>query len=184
MIKTNKQFTLLLMSLFLFVFCMPIQAEASVKQATKDTYITTKVKSKLLSDPKLSGFKIKVKTHDATVHLSGDVTSNENLERAIILANNTSGVKDVQAENLHVAKSTASHPYKDTLITARVRANLLSKRIFTRMNVVFTTIQVETHDGVVTLKGHVESQDQAHQIIKVARNTKGVKKVISHMQAK
>ncbi|MCE7727938.1 BON domain-containing protein [Vibrio campbellii] len=66
----------------------------SVTQISNDSWITTKVKSALLTDSELNGVKVKVITEDSDVFLFGYVTP-EQSERATEVARNISGVKQV-----------------------------------------------------------------------------------------
>lgn len=69
-----------------------------------DAGITVSVKSQLLDDPLVKGLQIDVDTRDGVVFLTGDVNSDAERRQAIQLAENTEGVRDVQA-NLTVQKS-------------------------------------------------------------------------------
>ncbi|BBM65690.1 BON domain-containing protein [Vibrio alfacsensis] len=66
----------------------------SVTQISNDSWITTKVKSALLTDSELNGVKVKVITEDSDVFLFGYVTPKQS-ERATEIARNISGVKQV-----------------------------------------------------------------------------------------
>ena len=61
-----------------------------------DTWITTKVKSKLTADPQLNPFNIDVDTLDGVVTLSGAVRSDEARAEAEKLARDTKGVVSVR----------------------------------------------------------------------------------------
>ncbi len=66
----------------------------SVTQISNDSWITTKVKSALLTDETLNGVKVKVITEDSEVFLFGYVTQAQS-QRAIEIARNVAGVKQV-----------------------------------------------------------------------------------------
>ncbi|MGR5434192.1 BON domain-containing protein [Vibrio owensii] len=66
----------------------------SMTQISNDSWITTKVKSALLTDSELNGVKVKVITEDSDVFLFGYVTP-EQSERATEITRNISGVKQV-----------------------------------------------------------------------------------------
>ncbi|EOA9034326.1 BON domain-containing protein [Vibrio harveyi] len=66
----------------------------SVTQISNDSWITTKVKSALLTDSELNGIKVKVITEDSDVFLFGYVTPQQS-DRATEIARNISGVKQV-----------------------------------------------------------------------------------------
>jgi hyperosmotically inducible protein len=66
------------------------------KAFVKDSVITTKVKSKLAADHITSLAHIRVDTDkDGVVWLSGSARSKDAVERAVDLARNTDGVRDV-----------------------------------------------------------------------------------------
>jgi hyperosmotically inducible protein len=65
-----------------------------------DTGISMRVKARLLDDPTVKGMKIDVDTRDGVVFLTGSVPGGAERKRAIELARNTDGVKDVQANFL------------------------------------------------------------------------------------
>ncbi|HBC3562819.1 BON domain-containing protein [Vibrio cholerae] len=71
-----------------------IKAPLSVGEISNDSWITTKVKSALLTKSELNGIKIKVVTEDRVVYLFGYV-SPEHAEMAIDVARNIIGVKQV-----------------------------------------------------------------------------------------
>jgi osmotically-inducible protein OsmY len=61
-----------------------------------DSWITTKVKARLLKDSITSGLNIKVSTNDGVVQLAGFVKRPEQITLAEQIAVNTEGVKRVQ----------------------------------------------------------------------------------------
>lgn len=71
-----------------------VKAPLSVSQVSNDSWITTKVKSALLTDELLKGVKIRVITEDGDVFLFGYVNSQQ-AEKATEIARNISGVKQV-----------------------------------------------------------------------------------------
>ncbi len=70
----------------------------SAKSLVSDTWITARVKGKLLDDPITSGFSIHVETVDGMVYLRGFVDNDEQRFRARELALSVSGVADVKNE--------------------------------------------------------------------------------------
>jgi osmotically-inducible protein OsmY len=61
-----------------------------------DTWITTKVKAKLLEENFKTGVDIKVSTHDGVVQLAGYVKKADQVSLASDIAANVEGVKRVQ----------------------------------------------------------------------------------------
>ncbi|CAA9892347.1 Osmotically-inducible protein Y (fragment) [Candidatus Methylobacter favarea] len=68
-----------------------------------DTLITTKVKTAIIDDPKLSAFEINVDTYQGNVQLSGFVDSQDEINRAAGIAQKVEGVKSV-TNNLQLKK--------------------------------------------------------------------------------
>lgn len=71
-----------------------VKTPLTVSEISADSWITTKVKSALLTDSGLNGVKIKVITEDKEVFLLGYV-SHQQAEIATNIARNISGVKQV-----------------------------------------------------------------------------------------
>ena len=77
--------------------------DRTMGETIDDTGITMSVKSKLLDDPLVKGLKIDVDTRERVVYLTGAVGSDAERQKAIQLARDTKGVRDVQA-NLTLQK--------------------------------------------------------------------------------
>ena len=75
--------------------------ERSMGQRIDDSFITTKVKSRLLADSAVKGFKIDVDTLEGEVTLTGLVSTRAESERAIELARGVKGVVKVK-DNIKV----------------------------------------------------------------------------------
>ena len=67
----------------------------ALADATSDARITTAIKTKLLTSRDLSAFNISVNTTAGVVTLSGFVSSSEHIGKAILLAMETDGVREV-----------------------------------------------------------------------------------------
>ncbi len=84
-------------SLLILQACAPTATRESTGEYIDDFSITTKVKTKLLGDPNVSGFAISVETFRGRVILSGFVNSQAQIDRAVALAREVPGVKEVQS---------------------------------------------------------------------------------------
>lgn len=71
------------------------QAGHSIADATADARVTGAIKGKLLQDSQLSAWDISVNTTDGVVTLSGSVRSAGDIGRAVLLALETDGVRQV-----------------------------------------------------------------------------------------
>lgn len=67
----------------------------------------------------------------------------------------------------------------DSVITTEVKAKLgTEKAMYT------TRVSVKTEGGVVHLTGNVPSQEDKDQVIKIAKDVKGVKEVVERLEIK
>lgn len=84
----------------------PVQAAASnAGRVVDDSAITAKVKAALVGDPQTKAHQINVETFQGTVQLSGFVDSANARARALEVARNVDGVKEVK-DGLEVRGST------------------------------------------------------------------------------
>jgi len=74
--------------------CSPTPQRETV-QYLEDSDVTTKVKAAIYNDPLTRNNEINVATFKGVVQLSGFVSSQAAVDRAVELARRTSGVKDV-----------------------------------------------------------------------------------------
>jgi hyperosmotically inducible protein len=73
-----------------------------------DSWITTKVKSKLAAAKGVKASDISVSTTDGAVTLTGTATSKKEKTRAIHIAKGVKGVKSVDASGLTVSESSST----------------------------------------------------------------------------
>src|SRR5262245_54393753 len=71
------------------------EAGKALADATADARTTGAIKAKLVAHPDLSAMSITVNTTEGTVTLSGSVNSAEDISKAMLLAMETEGVKQV-----------------------------------------------------------------------------------------
>ncbi|KAF1723018.1 BON domain-containing protein [Pseudoxanthomonas wuyuanensis] len=81
------------------------EAGSKSEQPVNDTWITTKVKADLLATEDVSGLDIKVETVNGQVHLSGSVSSQAQIDKAVEVARGIDGVTRVDASALSVASA-------------------------------------------------------------------------------
>jgi osmotically-inducible protein OsmY len=74
--------------------------DRTIGERIDDAGITMQVKAKFLDDPTVKGLQIDVDTRDGVVYLTGSVSGEAEKQKAIELARNTDGVRDVQANFL------------------------------------------------------------------------------------
>ena len=141
----------------------------------EDGVITAKIKTKIAADRSLTNSTVNVNTNDGIVNISGNVKSDAQAGALIEIAESTDGVKNVEVDKLHVAKS--KHKFLDTTITAKVKGTFLREKLFGDSNTPVMNIHVETNNGVVYLTGKANTQKQINTAISLANSIDGVKKV-------
>ncbi|MBI3582607.1 MAG: BON domain-containing protein [Nitrospinae bacterium] len=76
-------------------------------------------------------------------------------------------------------EQSAGEVIDDQWITTKIKTKLIADPDLKAFQ-----INVDTENGVVTLKGRVGSKDEAEKAVIAAKNTKGVKKVINKLTLK
>lgn len=82
------------------VGCASTQHASGTGEKFDDTVITGKVKAAILAEPTLKSAEINVETFKGVVQLSGFVSSQASVNRAIVLARNVNGVASVKNDML------------------------------------------------------------------------------------
>ena len=78
------------------VGCASTQKTEGTGEYIDDSVITTKVKAAILNEPTLKVAEINVETFKGIVQLSGFVSSQADVNRAVEVARNVNGVKSVR----------------------------------------------------------------------------------------
>ena len=86
----------LALTLITVVGCASTASKEGTGEYFDDSVITTKVKASILDQPTLKIFEIKVDTFKGVVHLSGLVSSADEVTRASEVARRIPGVKSVR----------------------------------------------------------------------------------------
>jgi len=76
--------------------CAGTPQQESTGEYIDDTAITTKVKAAIFNEPSLKSAEISVETFKGAVQLSGFVTSQANINKAVELARGVGGVTSVK----------------------------------------------------------------------------------------
>ena len=159
-----------------------VTAVSLVACATPDSVVTGKIKAQMLADDTVRAANLNVDTSDGVVTIKGTVQTQEAKDRALRMARETSGVKDVvDMISVRVSESHGDAPepertvgerIDDAAITIRVKNQLLEDPL-----VEGTEIDVDTRDGVVYLTGQAKSQAIKAKAIELAEKTRGVREV-------
>ena len=84
----------------LLAACAGTAKQESTGEYIDDTVLTSRVKSALLNDPGVSGLSINVETFKGTVQLAGFVKTVTERNRAVQLARDVTGVRQVKNDLL------------------------------------------------------------------------------------
>lgn len=157
-------------------------------QYVDDAAITLSVKNKLLQDKKMQHCDIAVKTTQGEVLLTGVVDTAEQLKYVRQQVAKVTGVKFVKAQ-ITVKSSqpgsklkeqqTLSSYSSDSVITGKIKAKLVADDQLSARD-----ITVETTQGLVTLTGVVDNQQQIARAEKIVRSVTEVKKVKNQLRLK
>ncbi|MBX9848108.1 MAG: BON domain-containing protein [Rhodocyclaceae bacterium] len=86
----------LVLMLALVVGCASTSKQAGTGEYLDDTVLTTKVKAAVFNEPTLKSAEINVETFKGVVQLSGFVTSQAHINKAIEVARSVNGVTSVK----------------------------------------------------------------------------------------
>lgn len=81
---------------FTTIGCSSTAKRESAGEYLDDTVITGKVKAAIINDPDLSAAEINVETFKGAVQLSGFVSSQNDIDKAVRVAREVKGVKSVK----------------------------------------------------------------------------------------
>jgi len=90
----------------LMVACSSTPTQQSTGEAIDDGVVTASVKAKLIEDPVTKAYQINVDTFKGNVSLSGFVESEQARTRALQLARDVDGVKNVK-DAMQIRKATS-----------------------------------------------------------------------------
>jgi osmotically-inducible protein OsmY len=96
--QLSKRSLMLVLAAFLatVVGCAATSKQEGTGEYVDDTVITTKVKAAVLKEPSLKSAEINVETFKGVVQLSGFVSSQADINRAVEVARGVTGVKSVK----------------------------------------------------------------------------------------
>ena len=158
-------------------------AWSSIKESSEDTATTTKVRTALKLSKHVSPFDIDVKTKQGAVNLTGQVPSEEVKAMAGVIAQDTSGVKELH-NNLVVDPGTRPN-LETSRLTERV-ADLEIKSIIEdtlRKNPELKDrpIELVVRERKVSLSGVVDTESQKNLAQQIAWGVQGVVAVANNL---
>ncbi|WP_286696091.1 BON domain-containing protein [Spongiibacter sp. UBA1325] len=158
----------------------PVLAD-SWQGKTKDAWLDGKVETAIMLNGELNNFDIDTDVNQGKVTLEGTVSSDIEKDLAGQLASNVDGVTSVE-NNLHVEGSYRSKLEKTSNDFARKWNDLsttaaINMKFAANDDIAATKINVDTHRGVVTLRGTVKSEAAHDLAIEIAKSFDHVSEV-------
>ena len=155
--------------------------------AAGDAGVTGTVKTKLAADDQVKAGQIDVDTVNGVVTLKGNIDSQAAKDRALQIARETKGVREVK-DMISVREGAASgdapspsrtvgERIDDAQITAKVKNHLLEDPAVKGLK-----IDVDTREGVVYLTGTIPNAAERDKAVQIARATEGVRDVQANFQ--
>lgn len=173
--KMNKKCVGLCGCILLSLIGLRVLADSPVKEFVDDAAITTHIKEKLLVDDTVSSSHVSVKTNNGVVSISGTVPTGEEASKVVEIASSVSGVADVDTAHLKV--ETSRDTLGDSYITAKIKGLYIREKIFGDKDIPVTRIHIETKNGIVYLRGRVDTVHEKTNAEALAKTVKGVEKV-------
>lgn len=167
-------------AVFLLLATTVFGSESQNSETQSDLWLKAKLVTAYTLNQHLNPFRIHVEIKDGVAHLSGTVDSDVERDLAVEIAKGVDGIREVKDDIEVVPGAMAGErrepkffrTVEDATITARVKSRLLWNR-----NTNGLAIDVDTDNGVVTLKGRVASGAHRDLAVQLAKNTTGVKQV-------
>lgn len=159
---------------------MAVAEERTLGTSVDDATIKTKIWNRYVqSDVKNLYFNVEIKVNEGRVLLTGPVQSQDAAMKAVQLAWDVEGVKEVINELQVQGASSFSNYAKDAWITTQLKTRLLAEQ-----NIRSVNYTIETVNSVVYIMGIAQSQQEMDLVLHISSTVKGVTKVVSHARVK
>ncbi|CAM2006713.1 BON domain-containing protein [Acanthopleuribacter pedis] len=178
--------------LFALTVAFPVNADSN-ENVLEDSIIASKLWASYALSESLNPLTIDIDVSDGVVALHGEVDNRSEKNLAGSMAEGTKGVRTVEnylkiakdEKGNHAPKKKASlvHEVGSTLNDAAINV-AVSSRLVANKHVSGFSIDVEVADGHVSLAGQVSDADSRKIAESIAKNTRGVKTVNSHLAVK
>lgn len=154
--------------------------------AVKDAWIHGKLESALLFNEHINSFDIDSDVQNGVAYLRGAVESDIDRDLAGEIAKSIDGVTDVEndlvvdkakvAQSMQTEQSQKRQGFKQHVLNATLTAKVKTQ-LLVNGNTTGTAINVDSDNGVVTLSGVVDSDEEKELAERIASNTSGTKSV-------
>jgi hyperosmotically inducible periplasmic protein len=167
-----------LTTLWIVAAIIALLAAPAIAGPASDTWITAKVRARLIRHPGIAPFAINVDTQDGVVTLFGHINAEVDKREAGNQAMMVSGVKIVLNELQVVSQLAEKQVAKSD---GEIRDSL-KKRLGERDGLGDDDIDVEVANGVVRLTGSVDRSADHMTAVSLARTTEGVRTVVDDLR--
>jgi hyperosmotically inducible periplasmic protein len=165
--KAMYSVALMVAAVVLLVSSVPVHA------STMDDRIESSARQSYVFKTYLKDDDIKIQSEDGVVSLTGTVSEESHKSLAQETVAGLPGVKSV--DNRLEVKGAPPTANSDAWLSAKVKSTLLLHRNVSAMT------EVNTKDGIVTLKGDADNQAQKDLTTEYAKDVEGVKYVKNEM---
>lgn len=148
----------------------------SVGTMFDDSVISSTVKTKMIADEFVKARHIDVDVLNGVVYLIGVVESSSQKRMAGDIARGVDGVKGVENQLL-VGKTTAGQILNDTILTSKIRTELIKTP-----DISSTNIDVDTNNNIVTLTGIVASEKEKNKVMQIVQKVSGKRQIIDNLR--
>ncbi|GAA5648426.1 BON domain-containing protein [Vibrio proteolyticus] len=166
----------LILTLGVSVFSASAADSNQWKDSAQDGWIDGKAEATLLFNGNLNSFDINTDVKQGVVYLTGNVDSDVDKRLAGELVRNIDGVKKVDNQLTVMDEKQQSSDLKQDLVDSKI-ATVVKTSLLLEPDVNGSDINVDVEQGVVTLKGEVESDAMRQLALLLAKHTDDVKKV-------
>jgi osmotically-inducible protein OsmY len=160
-------------------------AEEKSGERQSDLWLEAKIVTTYTLNQYLNPFKLDVDVKNGVAYLSGTVDSEVERDLAVQIARGVEGVKKVEdgikIEPGSLAEERRESQFFRTVEDATITSKVKSKLLWNR-NTSGLDINVDTENGIVTLKGKVSTEAHENLAVQLAKNTTGVERVKSELK--
>ncbi len=153
--------------------------DRGIEGAAKDTWIRTEINQRLLAASGELFLDVHLQVQNGRVLLSGTVPTPESRVKAVQIAWQSDGVREVINEIELSDKDSLAEYARDRWIEARLRTRLLTDRAVNSLN-----ISIESVNQSVYLIGIVHSRDEMERVVAHAKNVPYVRRVVNYLALK
>lgn len=151
--------------------------ERNIRTIASDTKIKTIILNAFVQDDTIKTFDIDIACYYGHVYLFGEYDTEKQKNRAVEIAGDVEGVKDVSTYLLKKKKGDPCGTIDNIAITTKVKAKLIKDKDIWSTNIEVTTVQCN-----VVFTGLVGSNKEIEKIIAHAKSVGGVRSVKSFLK--